>query len=202
MIISQLVKDFLTYWQSIKMDGQIIPLKSNFKPFEVPECVPYLSVLEVEDPSETIEQGKEDNSLCVRIKLTGTNVYERYQMELTGTNILDLFPAEDRHPLYEGFKSLIAHPAGIWRRMISPHRRNFHLYDESLILPLYDERRDKNIPILLSVAKDIAEQEFITYSEDGGHIQKGNEHLWIDIGKGVPGPFSGLTTNQFLAHSP
>lgn len=190
MKIQGVIKDFLRYWVSLRSDGQSIPSKKAFNPFKITKLMPYLVIMDTEPQSDP---------LTIRVKLAGSNVYERYQKELTGTNLLDLFHEKDHQRIYAGFQSIAKQPMATWRKMITPHQRNYFLYDENMILPFYDEKLGKNILIMLTIAKELAEEAYQTIHDDGGKIDLGAEEIWIDLGFGVRNNLASQSIDEFLS---
>ncbi len=116
-------RDFLSYWQSLRQDGEI-PHARQVNPGKIKELLPDLIIFEV------LEDG------TVRYRLTGTRVMERTGLEPTGKSLQDMVKSEFNEMLAFAFQSVVSLKIGIVSHFTNYYRGGHAGRMEVVILPL------------------------------------------------------------------
>ncbi len=172
--ISRQSKEFLEYWKSIRPSSDQIPTKQDLSLRKLSKILPWIRLV---DPIEAEEP-------IAPIRICGTDFYDRYKRELTGSNFLDLVKDEDREMVFLGLMNIANLPSGMWRLSHAPYPDGTVLVEETTALPVHDLTLGKNLVLLLSIPterlKPFENKSII------GAVGLETKSKWLDIGFGVP----------------
>ncbi|PHQ70142.1 MAG: hypothetical protein COB93_06290 [Sneathiella sp.] len=93
-------EEFADYWRSLPRDGGV-PNRSAFDPTKIVRLLPGIAMYEVQSGEEVIS------------RLAGTELVEFFGQEITGKNLLDLWPDEFRDEASRSVTMMVTQPCGI-----------------------------------------------------------------------------------------
>lgn len=168
------------YWKSLREDGELVPLKSRFRPerFPHPELLPLICLIEFTAPGEA------------RMRLNGTAMRDRYGYESKGINFLSLF-SDEAKPQTEAFLRRICTFPYVQLARIELHRSrapDIVTRSESLLCPLRFENGDN--PLLLTCEIGLDDDFMADVRSKGANVDRIRvlSRSFVDIGAGTPDP--------------
>jgi hypothetical protein len=158
------------YWRALPREGlvpdwDIVPAGRRLA-----RLMPYLSLIEVRPPSSLV------------FRVAGTALCERFGMELTGRDVMEITPAEQRARRYGRYYAVATRPCVLQNRGGLTGGSGTVVAYESLFLPV--RRAGQDLPVVLGA---LIEHRLRHVPADPiAAIPIPDETAFIDIGAGIP----------------
>lgn len=161
-------------WLSLpRRDGALCPEKKDFSPVKLGKYLSSVVLYERMDSSRVI------------VRVAGTNIREFLGSEITGQNLIDIFPPEFVRAYITYYDNLAAHPcAGMVERPMRATGGAAYLI-KSIQLPLADEKGDVRYFLGISQSSNLPKQ-FTDFRSAAMTASRNLEIQYHDIGAGTP----------------
>ncbi|WCL53579.1 PAS domain-containing protein [Gimibacter soli] len=157
------------YWESLADGG--VPKKSSFRPTNVPELLPFLSIIEATDDGDLI------------YRLFGSGLRGRVGFDLTGVSVMTAFPDPAKKFFERAFNLMLEKGKPACHRM-DIHTEDGGVFAEDLIyMPLADEEGKHRFALGLYWME--SEQEYLRIDRKVSGYFVYPLRFWIDDG-GMP----------------
>jgi hypothetical protein len=158
------------YWRALPRDGlvpdwDIVPAARRLT-----RIMPYLSLIEVRPPSSLV------------FRVAGTALCERFGMELTGRDVMDITPVAHRARRYGRYHAVASRPCVLQNRGGLTGGSGTTVPYESLFLPVL--RAGHDLPVVLGAL--IEHRPRNAPADPIAAIPIPDETAFIDIGAGIP----------------
>lgn len=166
--------DLLAYWRSLPIaDGAKVPAKSSLSPKALKPHLPNIGIFE------------RISRYDVQIRLFGTQLDEKFGKPMTGTNLFDFLPEEQREFYADLYEATLDSLAGCRLVRKGIDRNDNVITGESLILPLADEAGEARYTVGMLL---IESESPLGDPIDPDRIQQAKIiHVeFLDIGHGLP----------------
>ncbi len=166
--------DLLAYWRSLPIaEGAKVPAKSSLSPGALKPHLPNIGIFE--------RIGRYD----VRIRLFGTQLDEKFGKPMTGVNLFDLLPEEQREFYADLYEATLDSLAGCRLVRKSVDKNDNVITGESLILPMADDAGEARYTVGILI------MESESRLDDPLDVSKLNQAKiisveFVDIGHGLP----------------
>ncbi|MBK17262.1 MAG: hypothetical protein CMM52_00275 [Rhodospirillaceae bacterium] len=136
---SSIIQDGFSFWNSLR-EGQALPRRDIFDPFDVPKLMPHIVLLDVQD-----------NPTDFKYRVIGTFVSEHLAENWTGFWMSEIEHQKSPSRIWESCEHVAVTRNPLLSRIpyVGPHAD--FLYGEDIILPLVDEE-DKIVNLLVFVS--------------------------------------------------
>ncbi len=168
---STAIAEFFNYWMSLPLrDG--MPDASDFAPSAIVRWLPEVILFELNEP------------LVATYRLAGTAVVERLGHNPTGSNLIDLLPAERRIEAGRTLHEIAVRPCGLHMRYVNNYATGRIGQVESLYLPLRPPAGGK--PRVIAMNTPAHTLAFEANRPRTTVVAGVTDVTWIDIGYGTP----------------
>ncbi|PHQ70453.1 MAG: hypothetical protein COB93_05505 [Sneathiella sp.] len=124
------LNDLVFYWKQIKK-GQLMPLRQNFNPVDVPKCLRHIVLVDVQDGDPKYY-----------IRLAGSSINPMYMKPITGKYIEELSSGKDRADILAQYNHTVEHLIPTYMTGVkNTHVGNSVSY-ERIILPITSDGRE------------------------------------------------------------
>ncbi|MFD2205907.1 PAS domain-containing protein [Kiloniella antarctica] len=175
---------FYDYWLSLPKEG-ILPHRHNFMPEDVPSLLSSMVIYELVSES------------FIKIRLLGSSIEDRYGLNRTGSNYLDLVENPRRLKASQALWSQAEKPCGMHTFLEQELKTGRRAYLEAVGLPVMHDR--DGIPLLIFQSNEVVNEHKTPdkklYKEPDKKNDKEKSPLkavrivkrsFFDLGAGVP----------------
>lgn len=171
--------EFEALWRALPRQG-LIPPRNAFNPAHAARFLRNLIL--VEAPSQARRS--------LRFRLVGDALNASVHRNVTGADYLDFIPPDQHAEALEAARLICEVPCGIWQLNPIVYERGFVQLVEATIFPL--GAGADGIPLMLGNLEFLPGQTKLVNSVDVAlNAETSRTFEFIDIGAGVPAPFSG-----------
>ncbi len=164
---------FYDYWLSLPRDG-VLPHRRSFLPEAIPSLLSSMVIYELISPE------------FIKIRLFGSSLQDRYGINRTGTNYLDMVENHRRSKASQAMWSQAKKPCGMHAFIEQELNSGRIAYIEALGLPVLSDQSDT--PLLLFQSNEIVKEgrDFNGHEEDFGFKRLTvARRSFLDLGAGV-----------------
>ncbi len=169
MFQSEDCRGFFEHWQSLRLDGDIVPFHRDFLDNPNPKYAPFVHISEISETGTMI------------VRLMGTGLVERWGKDKTGEAMGEGQPDSVREALYANTRQVILNPCGLRSEIELAASSGSEMLVEAITLPLIVEPGKPGR--LVAYSGLMRKLKFGEHSER--YTRLANVE-WIDIGAGIP----------------
>lgn len=169
MFKSKDCQGFFEHWQSLRVDGTLIPSQRDFLDNPQPNYAPFIHISEVTGTGTMI------------VRLMGTGLVERWGKDKTGEAMGEGQPQHVRAALYGNSRQVITTPCGLRSEIEMAASSGSEMVIEAVTLPIGVEpgRPGRLVDYSALMRK-------LEYGEHSERYKSLANVEWIDLGAGVP----------------
>ena len=168
VFLSQNCVGFFEHWKSVRKDGALVPLQSDFLDHPHPLYAPHLYIIEMVGRN-------------LIIRLMGTRLVERWGRDRTGEDLLKDQPDNFRDVLLANGMTADSTPCGFKTVIEFASTTGNRMLIEALSLPL--DTGQENVVRRVTFS-EVAEKR--DYQDFTGQYLGTPEAEWVDVGAGIP----------------
>ena len=169
MFQSEECRGFFEHWQSLCLDGQIVPSHRDFLDNPNPRYAPFVHISEISGTGTMI------------VRLMGTGLVERWGRDKTGEAMGEGQSEPVREALYANTRQVILNPCGLRSEIELAANSGSEMLVEAVTLPLIVE---PGKPGRLVAYSGLMRK--LQYGEHSERYKSLANVEWIDIGAGIP----------------
>lgn len=160
---------FFAHWQSLRVEGHIVPFHKDFLDNPNPQYAPFVHISEISAEGTMI------------IRLMGTGLVERWGKDKTGEAMGEGQPTSIRKALYANTRQVILNPCGLRSEIELAASTGSEMLIEAVTLPLIVEPGKPGRLVAYS-----ALMRKLKHGEHSERYKRLANVEWIDIGAGIP----------------
>jgi hypothetical protein len=137
MSMSLAAEEAIAAWARLPRINEL-PSKASFRPAEFKPLLVNMVICELESDS------------CLRVRLSGTAVNERWGRDLTGANYFELISADDRPAALQRTRRALEQPCAVWSLREERYTNGRKVVLETLTLPFCDDHGTPKFTITIN----------------------------------------------------
>ncbi len=162
---------FADYWASLpKID--LVPMRSAFDPADVPNLLQTCEIHELVRPG------------VVLVRLSGSDMANRYSGDITGKNYLDIVDPSRRDKVWRALSHIVNHPSAMCVRIRNVRASGLVTDAEAVGFPF--RGADGRATQIIYQSNINNPKELWDYRQDTRKMSRALGRTYIDIGAGVP----------------